>query len=201
MVSFKVKINETTHDLNDIDGTNFIIDAKSKVENITGVPKSNQKWVYKGRILPDQMTITEANIIDGNTVIVMRTAQPQPVAADTPSKSPLPSPSQGNSVSPMNAANVPSFMGNVPSTARFDTAMRDLLNQNTDETVVKTTVSLLLKVISNIISNPLDAKYRRLNRTNAAFSKKVGSVTGGNNCMIALGFQIEGEEWVLTPNA
>jgi hypothetical protein len=194
MVSFKVKINETTHDLNDIDATNFIIDAKSKVESITGVPKSNQKWVYKGRILTDQMTISEANIIDGNTVIVMRTAQP--AASDTPSKSPIPSPS----VSPVNAANVPSFIGTVPSTAKFDLAMRDLLSSNTDEIVVKTTVSLLLKVISNIISNPLDAKYRRLNRTNAAFSKKVGSVTGGNNCMIALGFQVEGEEWVLTPN-
>jgi hypothetical protein len=196
MVSFKVKINETTHDLNDIDSTNFIVDAKSKVENITGVPKSNQKWVYKGRILTDQMTISDANIIDGNTIIVMRTAQPQSAASDTPSKSPIPSPS----VSPVNAANVPSFIGTVPSTAKFDSAMRDLLNLNTDETVIKTTVNLLLKVISNIISNPLDAKYRRLNRTNAAFSKKVGSVTGGNNCMTALGFQVEGEEWVLTPN-
>jgi hypothetical protein len=47
----------------------------------------------------------------------------------------------------------------------------------------------------------MEEKYRRLSRTNAAFSKKVGSLKGGSNCMMALGFSLEGDEWVLTPSA
>jgi hypothetical protein len=61
--------------------------------------------------------------------------------------------------------------------------------------------TVLLKIISNITLHPVEEKYRRLNRTNQAFSKKVGTVAGGVDCMIALGFHLEGDEFVLIPNA
>lgn len=195
MVSFNVKINEKVHEIKDVDSSLFVGEVKSMVENMSGVPKDCQKWIYKGRILSDLMSLSESTIVDGNTVIVMRTAQPSPALTTTAAASTDPAMSPVNNMD-FNTAPIRI----VPSTAKFDKAMFELL-QNSDEAVVQAAVSVLLKVITNIILQPSIEKYRRLSRTNAAFTKKVGNVGGGSNCMIALGFQLIGDEWVLVPCA
>ena len=201
MVSFNVKINEKVHEVKDIDNNLFVGEVKSVVENISGVPKECQKWIYKGRILTDQMTLLDANIVDGNTVIVMRTAASRAAPSGAPAAAPAAAQNAPmNNISINNASYDQPYTRPLPSTERFDTAMFELL-QNSDETVVQAAVTILLKVISNIILHPLEEKYRKLNKTNAAFSKKVGSISGGSSCMIALGFQIMGDEWVLVPSA
>jgi PUB domain/Ubiquitin family len=197
MLSFNVKINENVHEIKDVDGNLFIGEVKSMVENVSGVPKNCQKWIYKGRILTDQMSLTESNIVDGNTVIVMRTAPttPTPIANGSSSDVGKSVPSVGHSATVNQEAIRPS-----QSTVQFDNAMFELL-QSADESAVLACVMTLLKVISNIIAFPLDDKYRRLNRTNTAFAKKVGSLSGGSSCMMALGFQLVGDDWILVPNA
>jgi PUB domain/Ubiquitin family len=197
MVSFNVKINENVHEIKDVDGNLFIGEVKSMVENVSGVPKNCQKWIYKGRILTDQMSLVESNIVEGNTVIVMRTApaSPTPTANGSSSEGGKSVPSIGHSATINQEAVRPS-----QSTAHFDNAMFELL-QSSDESAVLACVTTLLKVISNIVAFPLEDKYRRLNRTNAAFAKKVGSLSGGSSCMIALGFQLVGDDWILVPNA
>ena len=197
MVSFNVKINEKMHEIKDVDSSLFIGEVKLMVENISGVPKDCQKWIYKGRILNDSMSLSESSIVDGNTVIVMRTAQPSPPVPTAATAAT----STGNSAYPINDTNFNQVSTRLtPSIAKFDNAMFELL-QNSDESVVQAAVSVLLKVISNIISQPSIEKYRKLSRTNAAFTKKVGNVGGGSQCMIALGFQLVGDDWVLVPSA
>ena len=197
MVSFNVKINEAMHEIKDVDTNLCISDVKLMVENIAGVPRDSQKWIYKGRILTDQMTISESSIVDGNTIIVMKTA---PAAQSVPVAAAAAAPVGTNHIASSGANyNQPIFRPN-PTTTQFDNAMFELL-QNPDESVILAAVTILLKVISNIIQSPSEEKYRRLNRTNAAFSKKVGSITGGSSCMMALGFQLVGDEWVLVPSA
>jgi hypothetical protein len=91
MVSFSVKINEEMHKIEDVDGNLLVGEIKTRVEMISSLPKINQKWVYKGRMLTDQMTITEIGVTDGDTIIIMRTAaaaipqsQPSPTPVGTP---------------------------------------------------------------------------------------------------------------------
>jgi hypothetical protein len=81
---------------------------------------------------------------------------------------------------------------------QFDQAMYMLLGNSED--VVKNAITILGKIVGNIIANPMEEKYRKLPRTNKAFSSKVGNVNGGNQCMTALGFQLRGDDWILEPN-
>ena len=191
MLSFNVKINEKVFVIKDVAGSMFVDEAKSLVENISGVPKAHQKWIYKGRVLTDQISLVESNIVDGNTVIVMRTA---------PTSVPAFVPTALSSAATQHMGSIDLQMRPSHLTVQFDSAMAELL-QCPDETAVQAAIALLFKIISNIISHPLDDKYRRLSRSNAAFSKKVGSLNGGPTSMLALGFQLIGDDWVLLPNS
>jgi hypothetical protein len=82
---------------------------------------------------------------------------------------------------------------------QFDSSMHTLLNN--PQTVISDAVSLLFKIVSNVIKNPGEDKYRRLSSTNAVFAKKVGLIAGGSECMTALGFALQGTDWVLIPSA
>jgi len=53
-----------------------------------------------------------------------------------------------------------------------------------------TAVTTLDKVLSNITQNPMEEKYRKVKRGNAAFNKRLGSVPGGEAAMLAVGFSI-----------
>lgn len=192
MLSFNVKINEKVFEIKDVEGSMSVDEAKSLVENISGVPKANQKWIYKGRVLTDGTSLSESNIVDGNTVIVMRAA---------PTSAPVNVPTASSSTAIAQQMGSSDFLTR-PShpTVQFDNAMFELL-QCPDESAVQAAIFLLLKIISNIISHPLEEKYRRLNRSNAAFSKKIGSLNGGPASMLALGFNQIGDDWVLVPNS
>ena len=84
-----------------------------------------------------------------------------------------------------------------PSQA-FDMAMHMLLNN--EEGKVREAVGLLVKITNNIVANPMQEKYRKMKASNATFTSKLGSLPGGNNVMMALGFTLTAEEWVLTPS-
>ena len=81
----------------------------------------------------------------------------------------------------------------------FDRAIYSLLGN--DEEVAKEAIALLLKIISNVISYPMEEKYRKVKNSSAAFNAKIVSVGGGLECLRAVGFQQIGEEWVLVPSA
>lgn len=199
IVSFKVKIAEQVYLVENVAKELRIAEVKANVEILSSCPRAQQKWIYKGRILVDDVTVHDAGIEEGNTVIVMKTASAIASSATrcnptstVPTAAPIPS----SSISSSNSMHIPERR---VSTARFDAAMGELLQH--PDVLVQNAVTVLLKIATNVAMHPMEEKYRRLNRTNAAFSKKLGDLRGGNNCMIALGFHLERDEWVLIPSA
>lgn len=87
------------------------------------------------------------------------------------------------------------------NTSIFDAAMLALLSSNADEKVVFDAVDLLGKIVSNIIQNPNEEKYRKIKQTSAALNKKLLEVSGGMKCFESLGFQSVGDEYVLAAAA
>ena len=200
-VSFKVKIGEQVYQVEDVMTDLRVGEVKATVEILSTCPRAQQKWIYKGRILVDDISVRDAGIEEGNTVIVMKTASAIASSASSTSRSnntttsvpmaaPIPSSSLSSSMS------TPQMR---VSTTRFDAAMGELLQH--PDVIVQSAVTVLLKIATNVAMHPMEEKYRRLNRTNAAFSKKLGDLNGGNNCMMALGFHLERDEWVLIPSA
>jgi hypothetical protein len=81
----------------------------------------------------------------------------------------------------------------------LDDAMAVLLTNEAVE--VQQAVTLLLKIVNNIATYPLEDKYRKVNRLSSAFSKKIGALRGGDACMVALGFALQQDDWILYPTA
>lgn len=66
-----------------------------------------------------------------------------------------------------------------------------------------TAVTTLEKILSNIIGNPMEDKYRRVKKMNAAFQKRLGGLVGGDDAMKAAGFttKVDGGEEVYIMHA
>jgi hypothetical protein len=60
-----------------------------------------------------------------------------------------------------------------------------------------TAVTTLEKVLSNIISHPMEDKYRKVKKQNPAFQRRLGGLAAGDAAMKAAGFvsqTVDGEE-------
>jgi hypothetical protein len=134
------------------------------------------------------MTAATASLTEGKAVSVMKGKLPVNDTSTTSTSIP-------NTTSINNNNNKISQLIPTP----FDRAILVLFNNS--EELVQPAVSILSKITSNIISHPNEEKYRKINKNNAAFSKKLGNINGGEGCLLALGFQIQGDEWVLVPSA
>jgi ubiquilin len=64
-----------------------------------------------------------------------------------------------------------------------------------------TGLTTLSKILTNVIEKPMEEKYRRMKKANAAFQKRLGRMEGAQGAMFAVGFEDEGEEYVLKPSA
>jgi hypothetical protein len=68
------------------------------------------------------------------------------------------------------------------------------LRLNNPPSVFQTALVTLEKILSNIVSNPMEEKYRKVKRNNAAFSKRLGGLVGGHDVMLAVGFLVGFED-------
>ena len=79
------------------------------------------------------------------------------------------------------------------------------MKRSVDSSTWNTALTTLQKMLNNIISNPNEEKYRKVKKGNSAFQKRVGSLSGSNELMIAAGFveeTIDGEAYyVILPSA
>ena len=182
-VNFKCKVTEEVFDL-ELPLSCLIAEAKRNLEakvSTHDLAMFDQKWIFQGRVLKDADTLEQSGIREGLCVHVMKTAK----AATTSVASPAPSTAT--------TATAPSF---VPVPA-FDQGMYMLLSN--EEAQAKEAIILLLKIISNVIDKPLEEKYRKVKASSKAFTKL--EIKGGKECMSAMGFNLSGEEYVLTPSA
>lgn len=64
----------------------------------------------------------------------------------------------------------------------------DKLKGNSVE-IIDETIRILVKIADNIIKDPLNLKYRTLQKDNITIKSKILSVKGGLECLLAMGFQ------------
>ena len=203
-LSFKVKLKEKVTDLEG-GATELVYALKKKGEADIGVEAPFQKWIYKGRVLGDNVTLQETGIIDGDMVIAMRaqtastfsaTFAGEGVTDSTEALGPSPgaTPPSSGVARTINVQQSPS----TTNTYVFDMAMHALLAN--EEEKVKAAVGLLVKIANNIVANPMEDKFRKMKSTSTTFTSKLGALPGGTGVMAALGFTLVGEEWILIPS-
>jgi hypothetical protein len=168
-------------------GDQTILEVKSQIAQEISIDANIQKWVYGGRILLDHQTFISCDFRDGDAIHVLKGVLKQPQHLSSGAGT-------GTGALPAAAAVV-----RRPVTY-FDQAMGFFLSKNTEENV-KNCLLTLSKILSNIIDNPHEEKYRRLKNSNQHFQKKVGSQEGSSGLLQSLGFALNGDEWVLTPSA
>lgn len=215
-LNFKVKIGEVVYDLTANSSNDKISDLKQQLTVLldSDLPRENQRWIYQGKILNDSQTLSECNVKEGHTIIVIKShaksviSNSLPKPADVMPATQQVSTSRSNIASPSStpvsttSSSSPVISTPVPmnrNQSKLDTAMSKLFLNSVDD--IKAALVVILKILGNIIANPSVEKYRKLSRQNAAFKKKVGDLSGGNECMIALGFQLQGDDWLLIPSA
>jgi ubiquilin len=209
-VSFRLKLKEKVFELT-ADPEEGVWAVKERMAVEMDIEAGLQKWIYKGRIVTNEQTVGGASIANEDTIIVMKAsgAPSAPPAGAAAASSTNPSAASSSSSASSGAAANPSGSGAIsPSTAtapplvatpQFNMAMHHLLSN--EESVAQSSVELLLKVVTNIVNHPMEDKFRRMRSSNATFGAKLGNVNGGNACMQALGFELTGDDWVLTPTA
>ena len=175
-MKFRVKVSEVSHDV-EVDEVESVdmFSVKAIVESLTDISAYEQKFIYKGKVLADTLMLSSSGIAEGDTILVMKV--PSTAKADTPAPA---------SALPAGA-----------STSVFDSAMMALLSGNDDEKAIFDAVDLLGKIVSNIIQNPSEEKYRKIKKESGALKKKLLEISGGAKCFESLGFQSIGDEYVL----
>ena len=167
---------------------------------VTNIPQTSIKLIFRGRIIQnDDNSLAHYKVEDGCVIHCLG----KPVA---PTKIPE---SSGVSVGTTATVSTPSVAvassssdGNRTSNNQspsLEGAMKTLKTQNA-ASIYTTALTTLLKVISNILSNPNDEKYRKLKQSNAAFGRRLGNLTGGHDAMISVGFTVETPEGMNDPH-
>ena len=74
---------------------------------------------------------------------------------------------------------------------------RTLYTEDRNPGVAKTCFKTLHVYLSNILKNPSEEKFRKINLANEAFQKRVGKVAGGLTVLKGAGFEEMGDETLL----
>lgn len=179
-LTFICKIGEVNHSLSVEEPTTTTVRMAKELLSMQSGEGGSARWIYKGRVLQDSQMIAECGIEPGTVVIVMRA---------TPS-----------AAAPAVASTLSAGVFRPNRTASMDTAVNILLNASDD--VVHTAIETAMKICSNVINNPSEAKYRRLPAANAGLNSKLLAQPGGRELLLAVGFELtaDGSAWCLEPS-
>eukprot|EP00586_Coscinodiscus_wailesii_P005091 CAMPEP_0172488534 /NCGR_PEP_ID=MMETSP1066-20121228/18094_1 /TAXON_ID=671091 /ORGANISM="Coscinodiscus wailesii, Strain CCMP2513" /LENGTH=369 /DNA_ID=CAMNT_0013255811 /DNA_START=182 /DNA_END=1288 /DNA_ORIENTATION=+ len=170
----------------------------------TKIPPSSLKLIFRGRLIAnddEKAVVAEYKLEDGCVVHCM--GKPSSSGDAVSVAAPAAVAAAGPSISlPSTAATTPAAVSSTPSStsSSLTTALQTLQSQNTPSDYT-TAVTTLSKILTNITSHPMEEKYRRMKRSNAAFQKRLGGKPGGDACLTAVGFDLVDDVYVLTPSA
>eukprot|EP00535_Pseudo-nitzschia_heimii_P007975 CAMPEP_0197177454 /NCGR_PEP_ID=MMETSP1423-20130617/3045_1 /TAXON_ID=476441 /ORGANISM="Pseudo-nitzschia heimii, Strain UNC1101" /LENGTH=422 /DNA_ID=CAMNT_0042626997 /DNA_START=299 /DNA_END=1567 /DNA_ORIENTATION=- len=194
-----------------------------KVSEVTKIPLTDLRLIFRGRMIKDDDSLpsvaAEYKLEDesvlhcmgkpvpetvGRTTAKTKTAATAPTAsapatAGVPNRTAVLYPSMPTATNPAVAAASARASSSPAPSGGGDALSKALarLKQHNPPSQYATAVGTLEKVLGNIAGNPMEEKYRRVKRGNAAFGKRLGKLTGGHDCMLACGFAVEfqaGEE-------
>lgn len=153
------------------------------------------KLIFRGRIISNKdISISEFKLEDGCVIHCM--GQPSHKLEES---------SQGTSnMAPSGSINDTSTFSSRSIEHGITSTLSDaILKMKTNHNVAEFTTGLttLSKILTNVVEKPLEEKFRRLKKTNSTFHNKFGRLDGAQDALLAVGFEINGEEYVLTPSA
>jgi len=164
------------------------------VSEATNIPLAGLHVIFRGKIIAesDKMAVEEFKLSEDCVLHCMG----KPVAGASASSTeaatpPIAAAAAGSSVTipAASAAAVPT--ASAPANT-LQAAFAKLKSSNSAQ-VYMTGVTTLDKILSNIINHPMEEKYRKVKKHNAAFQKRLGGLVGGDDAMMAAGFTTETE--------
>lgn len=194
----------------------------------TTIPESTMRLIYRGRIIPprqdDNNVIEDFNLEDGSVIhcIGKPTSTASVVATSNNNNSSTANLDSGNSTTvsagsfvtppPSNSATATVTRSNELTTSENNgqhplTQALQTMKSNHPQSEYATALNTISKILSNIINNPMEEKYRKVKRNNPAFTKRLGRLTNSHEVMMTIGFtpttsSIGNEdEYTLVPSA
>jgi PUB domain/Ubiquitin family len=167
-------------------------ELRQKAGDLTKIPLTALRLIYRGRMIKDDDTVQviAEYKLDSDCVLHCLGKPEESTSAPMPDPIVPASTTAGSSVSfpAAAAAAVPSsFATNIDPLQAAINTLRSAISPSD----FLTAVSTLEKILSNIMANPLEEKYRKVKKQNAAFQKRLGGLMGGDAAMKAAGFGIE----------
>jgi len=150
-----------------------IEELKKVVQERTGYAPADQRIIFGGKLLSGG-TVSSFGLKSGQAIHM---TPRHGAARNTPNTSSLQSSDAGDS-------------GASSATASNSLDLDSCLNmvRQAPEKERKIALKTLLKILENVINNPHEEKYRKINRSNSAFSKRMDGVPGAVNVLKAIGF-------------
>eukprot|EP00578_Thalassiosira_sp_NH16_P019027 CAMPEP_0181094456 /NCGR_PEP_ID=MMETSP1071-20121207/10002_1 /TAXON_ID=35127 /ORGANISM="Thalassiosira sp., Strain NH16" /LENGTH=481 /DNA_ID=CAMNT_0023176785 /DNA_START=49 /DNA_END=1494 /DNA_ORIENTATION=- len=189
---------------------------RKRASETTNVPLDKLKLIFRGRVITEKEdgdVVKEMKLEDGSVVHVMgkpvnaggataggaSTAGGGGVAANNGGSVPA-----GASLSIPTGSNVAASAA--PASSSPLIAALGKLRTSNDGATYRAALTTADKLLGNIVSKPMEEKYRTIKKSNPAFSRRLGAVTGGSDLLLASGFDIETREegveyYVLVPDA
>lgn len=168
------------------------------------------KLIYRGRVIAGKETgdvLKEFKLENESVIHVMGKPATAANDANTTSAPSSTTTATGASVTlpaTTSAAAVAAATAPATDASPLASALMTLRTSNSND-VYRTALSTADKLLKNIVTHPMEEKYRTIKKSNPAFSKRLGGVAGGEALLLASGFTIESVEgnevYVLRPSA
>lgn len=172
------------------------------VADATTIPLDSLKLIFRGRLIANndnQQAVAEFKIEDGSVLHCM--GKPASAAASTSTSTNSSSVSASSRSASAAALPANRLAFGAPPTAPSPELPTDplqaalaTLRASLSPADYLTAVQTVEKIVSNIITQPMEEKYRSLKKSNAAFQRKLGGKNGGDALMKAAGFIVESRD-------
>lgn len=175
----------------------------------TNIPIGLLKIIFRGRLIADNVTqsaVTEYKLEEGSVLHCMgkptaTTTSTTTNDATTVSSSTTTTASSASGASivlpTVSVVHPPNATAGLLASASDTAAETDplqaalnLMRTSNPPSVYQTAVTTLDKILSNVIEDPMEEKYRSLKVQNPAFQRRLGGVPGGDAAIQACGFTI-----------
>jgi ubiquilin len=161
---------------------------REKASEATKIPLDSIRLIFRGRLVgneTDKKVIEEFKLEHDSVIHCMgKPVETLPVPAAS-SSAILAAGSKVTVTAPS-----PTAAPIATQTVTLTTALANLRALNSSSAYL-TAVTTLEKILSNIANHPLEEKYRKVKRGNAAFNKRLGGIPGGEAAMLSVGFSID----------
>jgi PUB domain/Ubiquitin family len=166
---------------------------RQQAAEATKIPVASIKIIFRGRLIADSdnlSAVAEYKLEEGSVLHCM--GKPA-----TEGSTPTSTMSAATILPTVSVQPYATATATVPAaaaaTAEADPlkAALTVLRTSNSPTVYQTAVTTLDKLLSNILQNPMEEKYRSLKVENPAFQRRLGGVPGGDAAIKACGFTVE----------